>query len=434
MFAVLDLLRQLTSRLPALDDREATSIWARSGAMPLSGRPDGPALVAPASVLDVVRAAEAVIDEQWIPNHSGRSFDGAALLGERAAIAGLSRQGDTSCGGGSSIIRGVDGWIALSLARGDDVDLLAAWLAPHRLDAIDATPLDLAGLRTIIADLPVADLVDRAVLLGLPCSRLGETTADATAVDARLVSVAPTRSIAGAVVIDLSSLWAGPLAGNILTGLGARVIKVESTSRRDGARSGPAAFFDLLHGGQESFAVDLRERDGRGLLRDLIGHADVVIEASRPRALDQMGIDRDALMTSNPIGAWLSITGHGRKGPNADRVAFGDDAAVAGGLVTWDTDGPCFCADAIADPLSGMVGAASVIDRLAAGGRWTLDLSMSGVSAVAAERAAAAATAAAAVEVDVGQPRARRALSPAPALGSHTAALIAEFDLGGRSP
>jgi hydroxymethylglutaryl-CoA lyase len=43
----------------------------------------------------------------------------------------------------------------------------------------------------------------------------------------------------------------------------------------------------------------------------------------------------------------------------ADRVAFGDDAAVGGGLVVWDADGPCFCADAVADPVAGLVAAAA---------------------------------------------------------------------------
>ena len=54
--------------------------------------------------------------------------DGPALLGERAALAGLSRQGGTSAGGAARLVPVVDGWMALALARLDDVAALPAWL------------------------------------------------------------------------------------------------------------------------------------------------------------------------------------------------------------------------------------------------------------------------------------------------------------------
>jgi hypothetical protein len=78
---------------------------------------------------------------------------------------------------------------------------------------------------------------------------------------------------------------------------------------------------------------------------------------------------------------WLSITGYGR---DSNRVAFGDDAAVAGGLVALDADGPCFVADAIADPLTGVASAAAVATALERGGRWQLDASMAAVAAFVA--------------------------------------------------
>jgi hypothetical protein len=81
---------------------------------------------------------------------------------------------------------------------------------------------------------------------------------------------------------------------------------------------------------------------------------------------------------------WLSITGYGRDNP--ERVAFGDDAAVAGGLVGGDRDGePVFCADAIADPLTGIAGALAVAQSLAGGGGELIDLSMRSVAAAFAD-------------------------------------------------
>src|SRR5690606_27110853 len=169
-----------------------------------------------------------------------------------------------------------------------------------------------------------------------------------------------------------------PLAGALLATAGATVVKVESTGRPDGARRGPAAFFDLLNGGKRSVALDLGAPEGLRLLRGLLTRADVVIEASRPRALEQLGVDALGLLSAGGPRVWVSITGHGRTGPGRDRVGFGDDAAVAGGLVCRDGDRPVFCADAIADPTSGMVAAAATLDALATGGRWLLDVAMSG--------------------------------------------------------
>ena len=108
-----------------------------------------------------------------------------------------------------------------------------------------------------------------------------------------------------------------------------------------------------------------------------------MIEGSRPRALEQMGVDAAALVRAGPK-VWLSITGHGRADPHANRVGFGDDAAAAGGLVGWIGDDPRFIADAVADPLSGVTAAAAVVQLLEAPGRWMADVALSRVAASAA--------------------------------------------------
>ena len=127
---------------------------------------------------------------------------------------------------------------------------------------------------------------------------------------------------------------------------GARVIKVESTRRPDGARTGPAAFFDLLNADKEMMSLDAGDPIDLRRLRRLLGAADLVLEASRPRVMEQWGVDPEALVAEGT--SWISITGHGRSGPESNRVAFGDDAAVAGGLVVAGAP-PRFVADAIAD-------------------------------------------------------------------------------------
>jgi hypothetical protein len=75
------------------------------------------------------------------------------------------------------------------------------------------------------------------------------------------------------------------------------------------------------------------------------------------------------------------VTGYGRPDPQ-QRVAFGDDAAVGGGLIACAPDGtPVFCGDAIADPLSGLHAAVAALAGHAAGGGWLMDVAMAGVCA-----------------------------------------------------
>ena len=137
------------------------------------------------------------------------------------------------------------------------------------------------------------ELVERALLLGLPIGLLPQplpTPATRPANDGlpiRAVAVPgpppPSGPLSGVVVVDLSSLWAGPLCGSLLATAGATVIKVESLTRPDGARLGPAAFFDLLNAGKRSVALDLRSAGGVTILRELLAKADVVIEPMSKR-------------------------------------------------------------------------------------------------------------------------------------------------------
>ena len=236
-----------------------------------------------------------------------------------------------------------------------------------------------------------------AQLLGVPAAALPARAAPLAVAGcwppwraARIAAPLSDARLTGAVVADLSSMWAGPLCARLLGLAGATVIKVESTGRPDGARSGDRDFFDWLHGGHRSLAVDFGTREGRTALAALLESADVVIEASRPRALAALRLAPD-MIRHRRGQVWLSITGWGRAA--SERVAFGDDAAVAGGLVGWTGGGssaePVFCADAIADPLAGACGALAVALSRAAGGGELLDLSMREVAAAFAAATAA---------------------------------------------
>ncbi len=391
--------------------------WAASGAMLLTGRPDGPGLGAPAALVDTVARSGDILGRHG----HGPADDWLALLGERAAFGDLTRQGATSCGGSTRLLPTSDSWIAVSLARPDDVAALPAWLCR------DVPPDDPWPTVTAQVSVTPAALLDaRAAMLDLPFAALGSVLAFAEPVfglpvGARLVGedTAGGMPILGATVIDLSVLWAGPLCGQLLALAGARVIKVESCTRPDGARHGPGKFFDLLNGMKRSVALDLRSTEGQNDLLRLIQSADIVIESARPRGLEQMGIvATEVLSQVRGPRVWVSITSHGRGTSSRDRVGFGDVAAVAGGLVASDALGPCFLADAVADPVGGLVGAAAALEALTQGGRWLIDVALAPM---------AASMAGPLLDVSGARalpPHARDVVRHAPLMGCHTAAVM----------
>lgn len=345
--------------------------WAASGAMDLTGDADGPPLMAPGSMLPLVHAVVGVLARLTSPQ---ARIDPALLLGARAGALGLTRRGDVSAGGATRLLATADGWCALTLSRPDDLDLVPAIL--ERDDIRDSWSALADAAREVLAK----DFVARVRLFGVPAAVLPARPREPSA-PWRVSPLAPpaaARPLDGALVVDLSSMWAGPLCARLLGLAGARVVKVESTRRPDGARTGDSSFYDWLHAGHESVAVDFTTPHGRAALAALVRAADVVIEASRPRALAQLGLAPEQL-DHRPGRVWISITGYGRRLP--DRVAFGDDAAVAGGLVGRSRGRPVFCADAIADPLTGLVAALGAATSLRAGGGQLIDVSMRDVAA-----------------------------------------------------
>jgi len=269
--------------------------------------------------------------------------DGPALLRERARILGLAPDGKVSAGGSCRLLRARDGrWVALNLSRRSDVELLAAWMG-HEWDG---APWDAVAAHLVAVDAEPA--VDRAQLLGLPASVAAEARDHAE----------PVRVARGArrgrgsrrpVVLDCSALWAGPLCARVLGERGALVRKVELVDRPDGARAGDPEFWRQLNGAKQELAVQRHE------LPRLVDGADVLVTSARPRAVEQLGLDLERRIRTEGL-VWVSITGYGYAGEWRDRVAFGDDAAAAGGLAVaaGDLHSPVFVGDAPADPLSGL--------------------------------------------------------------------------------
>ena len=421
--------------------------WARSGAMILTGEPEAPPRFAAGPVASAAAGAGLALSA-LAPVPDLARLDAAALLGERAALAGLERRGRISAGGSARFVATRDGCIVVNLSRDEDWRSIAAWLECDALGGLDRADERerWRALESMTVDVTSRHLVDRGRLLGLAITDAPRRIERASAfyrleAASQAEPANPQRPIR---LLDLSSLWAGPLASSLLGLAGFEVLKVESPGRPDGARLGPAAFFDLMNGGKDGCALDLRASRDRSLFERLLDRADVVLESARPRALEQLGYAAADWVGQRSGRLWVSLTGYGRAAPMRDWIAYGDDAAVAAGL-GWslpaggaaidDADAPCFCADAVADPLAGLHAAVATLAHHRAGIGGVLDVALFDVARYAAGFEAGALTAPIerrdagwqivvnGARHAIAPPRARTGNARAPALASPTEVL-----------
>jgi hypothetical protein len=349
------------------------ALWATSGLMALTGQANGPPTLCP---VPLARCADDTLDAfRWelgrdvLPGVSGHH-----LLTERAALAGLQRRGSQSTSGHCRLLTSTDGVVAVNLARDSDWELVPAWLQ-------QAGPFQWSGIASAVSGMATQILVERARLLGLAVTNAAWIPSDACPWQsfAQLGQPVARNNTDSPVVVDLTALWAGPLCSHLWQQAGARVIKVESEQRPDGSRNGDPAFFQRLNAGKEEITLPLHRAAGHRALLELISEADILLESSRPRALRQMGIRAEELLQSQAGLTWVSITGYGREDPESNWVAFGDDAGAAAGLsailhaVTGEW---LICADAIADPLTGLHAALAGWHYWRAGGGGLVALSL----------------------------------------------------------
>lgn len=376
-------------------DREGTDAledWARSGGMALTGWRGGPPQAAQGSPAGALRGALGALSAVGTALTGQEPvLPGVELLGERAALQGLRRQAPWSVGGACRSLPTRDGWLSISLPRETDRAAVPAIVGS------EGSGSAWESLRRWASSCVAAEAVCRAQLLDVPAavipSQPGSPTDEQTEHRLGRTSTpeSPYALSAGSkvgsrrqrpLVIDLTSLWAGPLCAHLLSALEADVVKIESPQRPDGAREGTPQFFDLLHHGHASVALDLSDNRDVAHLRRLLAAADVVLEGSRSRGLARRGIDAAALVAAGTT--WTSITAYGRTGPFADRIGLGDDVAAAAGLVAQGNLVPVPCGDAIADPLTGVHAALATAASLLSQRSHLIDIAMRDIAAVTA--------------------------------------------------
>ena len=146
------------------------------------------------------------------------------------------------------------------------------------------------------------------------------------------------KPLAGLKVLDLSRVFAGPVAGRVLADLGADVVKVEppdgDVSRNWGRKiAGLSTYFVQQNVGKRNICVDLNHPDGPVIIKDLAMRADIVIENFRPGVLAAFGLDWAGLSAINPRLLMLSISGFGQNGLESRRAAYASIAHAEMGLI-----------------------------------------------------------------------------------------------------
>ena len=323
------------------------------------------------------------------------ALDGAALLGERAAILGSRRRGHdvapaaaaaccaratagspSTCRAPTTSRPSRPGSSARASARAipwascDRGDVVGADARARRASARRARP-------------PARPRRRRRRAAAATRRRRGAASARAAPASRATPSARRSSSTSPRSGQDRSRRTCWQLAG-------ARVVKVESTRRPDGARRGPAAFFDLLHAGKESVALDFATPDRPRARSSRCSRAPTSSSRARARARSRSSASTRRALVARASRAHLDQ--HHRLRPARPRardwIAFGDDAARrrrprdARPARSPARDAPLFCADAIADPLTGMHAAVAALGaHRAAAAACSLSLALRDVAA-----------------------------------------------------
>jgi len=147
------------------------------------------------------------------------------------------------------------------------------------------------------------------------------------------------RPLDGIKVLELGQLIAGPQAGCVLAYFGAEVIKVEPPGRGDAIRSwrlldseGTSYWWQSIARNKKSITINLKQEEGRQLVKKLMGEVDVVLENFRPGTLERWGMDPSELKVQYPELIFARVSGYGQTGPRASQPGYASACEAYGGF------------------------------------------------------------------------------------------------------
>ena len=180
-----------------------------------------------------------------------------------------------------------------------------------------------------------------------------------------------TGALAGVRVVELGQLIAGPFCGQLLGDMGADVIKVEPPGAGDPMREWGLGevkvHWEVIARNKRSVSANMRVPAGQALVRQLIAHADILIENFKPGTMEKWGLDPLQLLNAQPGLIIARMSGYGQSGPYSDRAGFGGIGEAMGGwryIVGEPDRAPSRMGVSIGDTLTATYGCMGVLAAL----------------------------------------------------------------------
>lgn len=179
--------------------------------------------------------------------------------------------------------------------------------------------------------------------------------------------------LAGIRVIDIGTMVAGPVAATLLADLGAEVIKIEQPGRGDSLRhigpsvDGESLWWAVEGRNKRSVTLDLHHAEGQRVLKEMLKHADVLVENFRPGVLAKWNLSWEHVRQVNPRLVMLSVSGYGQTGPYAHRAGYDRIALAMGGTLYatgFPDRAPVKLGTAMADYSTALFGAYGIMAAL----------------------------------------------------------------------
>lgn len=185
-----------------------------------------------------------------------------------------------------------------------------------------------------------------------------------------------TGPLDGVRVLEATTTWAGPMCGCLLADFGADVVKVELPGGEMARRAPPflpgtdpplSFMHATVNRNKRSLSLDLRRPEGRDVFLRLAARADIVVENFRPGVMEGYGLGYAAVRAVRPDVVYVSISGFGQWGPDADRAGYDPLAQAASGFLSLNGDPagePVKAPTFLADDLGGVHGALAALAAL----------------------------------------------------------------------
>ncbi len=175
--------------------------------------------------------------------------------------------------------------------------------------------------------------------------------------------------LTGLKVLDLTRVVSGPFCTMLLADFGADVIKIEAPdgdpSRVTGIMGkGENPYFVNLNRNKRTITVDMKQEEGKEIVRRLAKRSDVLVENFRPGVMDRLGLGYSQLRILNPALIYAAISGFGKSGPYKDRPAFDFIAQAMSGFMSLngnETMPPLRVGVPISDTIAGLYAAFGIL-------------------------------------------------------------------------